>query len=152
MTKLKTTDIDFSKGPEAEDFALVAVYGSLRKGLHNYKALDMEEEEFLGEFDTPPVYSLYAVCPSFPGLKEEGTTSIKMEVYQVGLEKLDDLNGLEGYYGPDAATNMYNRTTISTPWGEAYTYIYNSAVKESNLIENGDWKDYYTMNQLVNKN
>lgn len=151
MTKLKTTNVDFSEGPETEDYALVAVYGSLRKGLHNYNALDMDEEEFLGEFDTPPVYSMFAVSPSFPGLLEGGSTSIKMEVFQVSAEKLSDLNGLEGYYTPNAATNMYNRITIDTPWGQAYTYIYNCNVGKSQLVESGDWKEYYNMRKLVNK-
>ena len=151
MTKVKYSDVDFTEGPDVDGTHKVAVYGSLRTGLHNYHALDMVQEEYLGEFDTPPIYSMYAVSASFPGLKEDGTTSIKMEVFEVSSEKLVELNGLEGYYGPDAATNFYNRKTIDTPWGPAYTYIYNSPIRNAPLVESGDWKEYYKLNKLVNK-
>jgi gamma-glutamylcyclotransferase (GGCT)/AIG2-like uncharacterized protein YtfP len=150
MTTVKKTTIDFSEGPEADNHALVAVYGSLREGLHNHSALEMADEEQLGMFETPPVYDMYAVSESFPGLKEDGSTSIKMEVYQVTEEKLKDLNSLEGYYGDDAATNLYNRIKIDTPWGKAYTYIYNYSVGKSPLVESGDWTEYYKMRTIAN--
>lgn len=155
MTKTKEKidyySAEFDEAAGKDETFKVAVYGSLRKGLHNYHALDMDDEEFLGEFDTPPVYSMYAVTGSYPGLKENGSTSIKMEVYEVSGDKLQSLNGLEGYYGPDAKTNFYNRTTIDTPWGDAYLYIYNSSIGNAPLVESGDWKEYFQIRKMVNK-
>ena len=149
--KVKYYDADFDEAAGVDRTYKVAVYGSLRKGLHNHHALDMDDEEFLGLFETPPLYSMYAVSSSFPGLKENGSTSIKMEVYEVSSEKLIDLNGLEGYNGPESLTNFYDRIEIDTPWGEAYTYIYNPSVSNSPLVESGDWKEYFEMRKMVNK-
>ena len=150
MTKENTKKVDFNETPDAKTYK-VAVYGSLRKGLHNWKALEMEDEKYHGEFDSLPLYSLYAVTSSYPGIKLNGTTSVKMEVYEVGEDKLDDLNSLEGYYGPDAATNHYNRTSIDTPFGDAYLYVYNYNTKAGDLIESGDWKDHYETKQQIRR-
>ena len=125
---------------------LIAVYGSLRKGFGNNNII--ESAIYKGEFDTKPEYSLYAVSPSFPGLKENGTTSIRMEVYEVDEHTLSRVNMLEGYNeNRNSRTNHYNRITITTPFGKAYAYIYNSGVGTHELIESGDWKEYKENNK-----
>ena len=58
----------------------IAVYGSLRKDLGNNPILF--GSNFLGEFQTEPIFSLYDLG-WYPGLKPNGNTSIKMEVYEV---------------------------------------------------------------------
>lgn len=119
---------------------LVAVYGSLRKGLGNHRLL--ANAEYLGEFQTPPEYSLYSLG-SYPGLKENGKTSITMEVYAVTDEEARRIDGLEGYTPGQKAT-FYDKIPISTPFGEASVYTYVSNIPENYLVKSGDWKEYIT--------
>ena len=73
---------------------LVAVYGSLMQGLHNHTYL--EDSKLKGTFVTEPIYTLIDLG-SYPGLYENGTTSINMEVYEVDEHTLANLDILEGY-------------------------------------------------------
>ena len=126
----------------------VAVYGSLRKGLHNHSLIN--GETFLGMFESDAIYSLVDLG-SFPGLLKDGNTSIVMEVYEVDAEKLRRLDQLEGYVGP-GEKNHYNREKIITPFGEVYGYFYNNSsdLIKSMIIEGGDWTDYYRTKSVRN--
>lgn len=119
---------------------LIAVYGSLRKGFHNHYII--ENANFLGEFKTEPIYSLYGLG-GFPGLKEKGTTSVTMEVYEVNETEASRVDMLEGYEEGRNNT-FYDKKTINTPYGEASTYIYVPNVNENRLVESGDWKNLKT--------
>lgn len=121
---------------------LVAVYGSLRQGLGNYERL-LKDEKFIGQFETEPEYTLVDLG-SFPGLIEEGSTSVTMEVFEIGAEKLKKLDSLEGYRNEDdESNNFYNRVEIQTPFGKGYTYIYNGKAQGMETVESGNWTDYY---------
>lgn len=119
----------------------VAVYGSLRQGLHNHRLL--EGDTYIGQFETEPIYSLIDLG-SYPGLLKNGNTPIIMEVYEVDAEKLSRLDSLEGYRGKDVPSNFYNREKIDSPYGRIFVYFYNknSDYIRSLAIETGDWKDY----------
>lgn len=121
---------------------LVAVYGSLRKGQGNHSVINNKNSKFLGEFQTNPIYNLFAISSGFPGLKENGATSVVMEVYEVTDDVLESINILEGYDSNSDNNTFYNRIKIPTPFGEAYTYLYVPHACESLLIENGDWVTY----------
>lgn len=118
---------------------LIAVYGSLRKGLHNH-SYHLGNAEYLGEFKTEPVYSLYSLS-SFPGLKENGNTSVTMEVYAVTPEEEKSVDGLEGYTPGETAT-FYDKKPISTPFGEASVYTFVRDISDRPLVKDGDWKNY----------
>lgn len=120
-----------------KDTKLIAVYGSLRKGFGNHHIL--KNANYLGEFDTEPIYDMYSLS-AFPGLVTGGNTSIKMEVYEVDRPTLVRLNQLEGYICDDHVNNHYNRISINTPYGEAYTYTYNYSIDKRVKVESGDWK------------
>ena len=118
---------------------LVAVYGSLRKGLHNHSYY-LGNAKYLGTFNTEPIYNLHSLG-SFPGLKENGDTSIVMEVYNVTDEVALKIDGLEGYNKYDTPT-FYDKKDIDTPWGEASVYIYVDDLSKKSIVESGDWKKY----------
>lgn len=120
---------------------LVAVYGSLRKDLHNHGLL--EDAKYLGEFNTPPEYNLYDLG-SFPGLKENGNTSVIMEVYEVTDAQAHRIDRLEGYTPGQKAT-FYDKVPISTPYGKASVYTYVPFISEDRLVESGDWKEFINM-------
>lgn len=119
---------------------LVAVYGSLRKGLYNSNI--MEDSELIGMYDTLPIYEMYSIGGSYPGLIHGGNTSIKMEVYKVNQKVLDRLDRLEGYEKGKEEHNHYNKLEINTPFGKAYTYIYNRGVERLVRVDSGDWKSF----------
>lgn len=129
---------------------LVAVYGSLRKGLQNHNR-HLGKCKYLGQFNTEPLYSMYDLG-RFPGVKKEGGTSVIMEVYELNDKKeLNGLDYLEGYDSSKKYGNFYNRETIDTPYGEAYTYFYMHPVKDSDLIINGDWTEHMETQNLFIK-
>jgi gamma-glutamylcyclotransferase (GGCT)/AIG2-like uncharacterized protein YtfP len=126
---------------------LVAVYGSLRQGLHNHPVIS--ESELMGQYETEPIYTMIN-CGSFPGLLKEGSTSVVMEVYKVDATTLVRLDNLEGYRGK-GKNNFYNREKIDTPYGPAYTYFYNaeSPLMRAKAIDTGDWVDFVRSKSLA---
>lgn len=115
---------------------LIAVYGTLRKGCGNHSHF-LTEAEFKGEFSSEPVYSLYNLG-GFPGLKENGNTSVIMEVYAVNKDEAANVDALEGY-SDNRPAHFYDKKDIQTPWGLASVYIYVRDPNEDSLIVGGDW-------------
>jgi gamma-glutamylcyclotransferase (GGCT)/AIG2-like uncharacterized protein YtfP len=119
---------------------LVAVYGSLRKGLSNHSLL--VDSEYVGEYATEPIYDMYSVSGSFPGLVMHGSTSIHMEVYSVTEVVAGRLDRLEGYRVGEESNNHYNKVEIDTPFGKASLYIYNHSTKSMVKVESGNWASF----------
>ena len=118
---------------------LVAVYGSLRKTMHNHQ-YHLSTSTYKGTFTTEPEYTLHSLT-YYPGLKLNGNHSVVMEVYEVDESTLKNLNQLESYYPNEKAT-FYDRVEIDTPWGKAYTYIYVNPLSEDSIVESGDWCEF----------
>ena len=118
---------------------LVAVYGSLRRGMSNHHYY-LSESEYKGTFTTEPEYTLHSLS-AYPGLKLNGNTSVVMEVYEVDEDTLNSLNGLEGYC-PGEKSTFYDRIEIDTPWGKAFTYIYVNELSKESIVESGDWCEF----------
>lgn len=116
----------------------VAVYGTLRRGFGNHRLLT--HAEFLGEFVTEPIYSLYNLG-GYPGLKQDGETAVTMEVYAVNEVEARQVDNLEGY-SADRDSWFYDKINIETPFGEAGVYIYIPAVRPESLIESGDYTSF----------
>jgi gamma-glutamylcyclotransferase (GGCT)/AIG2-like uncharacterized protein YtfP len=116
---------------------LIAVYGTLRRGCGNYNYL-LTQADYKGEFLSEPIYSLYSLG-GFPGLKNGGTTSVKMEVFSVNDEEASNVDALEGYTEGMDNPYFYDKQSIETPWGTAGVYIYVRPADGLRLIESGDW-------------
>jgi len=131
---------------------LVAVYGSLRKGLGNYED-HLGKATFVGEFKTEPVYNLHSLG-GFPGLKENGNTSVVMEVYEVNEVEAHNIDRLEGYTPGSNDNTFYDKKDINTPWGVASVYIYVKDLPKSSIVESGDWKEFKnnTLNYYSTRN
>ncbi len=117
---------------------LIAVYGSLRKGMGNDYLLSTSK--YLGEFQTKPEFSLYSLG-YYPGLKTNGNTSVTMEVYAVDDTVAEKVDRLEGYT-PGGNNTFYDKIPIETPYGEASVYIYVNDIPQERLVESGDWKAF----------
>lgn len=124
----------------------VAVYGSLRKGLVNHRVV--AEATYLGTFETAPKYTLYSVGDAFPGLKQYGNTSVKMEVYEVNKQQLGRLDILEGY-AEGRQGNHYERFELNTPYGKAYCYEYNNFPSGLAVVDSGDWTAFKISKQKL---
>ena len=125
----------------------VAVYGSLRKGLSNHKN-HLENSKFLGVFDSNPDFTMVSLG-GFPGLLENGSTSIKFEVYEVNKKDFTNIRRLEGFNSINPESGLYKEKSIHTPFGESTIYIYNVDNEEkylkrmeNRIVKRGDWKSY----------
>lgn len=118
----------------------VVVYGSLRKGLHNHNSY-LKDAKLIGEYDTEPIYNLYSLG-TFPGLKENGTTSIKMEVYEVNYATLSKIDLLEGIDIVKPMRGFYTKKEIETPYGDAFGYVYNGTVNKNDIVLDGNWAEH----------
>lgn len=121
-----------------ENKNLIAVYGSLRRTLGNHRLI--ENSNYLGTFNTEPVFSLYSLG-GFPGLKENGNTSVMMEVYEVDDQTARSVDALEGY-SPNRPATFYDKIQIETPFGQAGVYIYVSNIPENKKVKSGDWVSF----------
>ena len=112
---------------------LVAVYGSLKRGLGNYALL--RESEFKGGLKTAPEFTMYDLG-AFPGIMPNGNTSITCEVFEVDEPTFETLDRLEGY------PNFYDRMKIDTEWGEAWIYFlaHDRYRHNDDVIRTGVWE------------
>ena len=114
---------------------LIAVYGTLRKGLWNHHII--QNTEYKGTFKSEPIYTLHDLG-GFPGLKENGNTSVTFEVYSVNDMEAARVDRLEGY-SQDKTPTFYDKKFINTPWGTAGVYIYVNDLSGVPIIESGDY-------------
>ena len=111
---------------------LVAVYGSLRKGLGNHYLL--EDATYLGTTTTQG-FTMYSLG-GFPYIKPSSNSSdIIIEVYKVTPEEFTRLDRLEGY------PRFYDRKEIKTEFGTAWIYFIDEH-RDVPKVPNGDWLQY----------
>jgi gamma-glutamylcyclotransferase (GGCT)/AIG2-like uncharacterized protein YtfP len=113
---------------------LVAVYGSLRKGLGNHRVL--QDSVQVGE-DTIQGWDMFSLG-GFPGIKS-GPGSIVIEVYEVVSEGVArGLDSLEGYRGENSPNNFYDKETVVTKYGNAEIYTLQEGY-DGGKVEGGNW-------------
>lgn len=121
-----------------EERILVGVYDDLRQEGDSYKIF-MSEANYLGTYYTEPEYELYSLSKKYPGLKQGGSTSILLEIFEVNKETLKNIDYYEGCNDLDAYMNIYNKIEIDTPFGPCIIYEYNRVIVNKPRIESGDW-------------
>lgn len=121
---------------------IVAVYGSLRQGLHNHRLLQAIDVEYLGKGLTNNTALLYNLG-AFPAITQptlnRGAEKIVVEVYAVGEQTFKSLDRLEGY--PD----FYDREQVGVTLDngdthEAWVYFLHN--ERGVVIAANDWKAY----------
>lgn len=116
---------------------LVAVYGSLRKGLHNHRLLEQADLVGTARISGFKMYSM----GGFPFITHEDATeqdTIQIEVYAVTPREMRSLDQLEGY------PSFYNRELVDTPYGKAWIYFIDNERDGYSPVIDGDWFKYYT--------
>lgn len=114
---------------------LVAVYGTLKRGLRNHCWL--QGAEFLGA-DRLTTATLYDLGP-YPGAKSEPSRGIDVEVFRVNARLLADLDRLEGYQVRQPERGVYDRAIHTTTFGPAWLYLYNHDIAGCPVIREGGW-------------
>ncbi|WP_069384078.1 gamma-glutamylcyclotransferase family protein [Halomonas caseinilytica] len=114
---------------------LVAVYGTLKRGLRNHHWL--EGATFVGR-DRLTSATLYDLghCP---GAKAEPSRGVEVEVYRVDARTFAGLDRLEDYRVRAPASGMYDRAIHATSFGPAWLYLYNHDVDGCPAIREGGW-------------
>ena len=111
---------------------LVAVYGSLRRGMGNHRLLvgfPLLSTERVKGWD---MYSYGA----FPYITPSEDGEITIEVYAVPIDELlGSLDSLEGY------PSFYDRKKIQTSKGEAWIYFIDQG-SNSAPVESCDWVSF----------
>ena len=121
---------------------LVAVYGSLRKGLGNHRVMEIAKGELVDAGYTSKNCNLYdlGAFPSVSLAHSSANKPVRVEVYQVPEDGVTGpLDGLEGY------PHFYNRTVINVDLdnGEVVqAWLYHIDAEKSKLVESGDWVKY----------
>lgn len=115
---------------------LVAVYGTLKRGLSNDHYL--QAATYLGS-DTLTAISLYDLG-SYPGAKAEPSAGIEVEIFSVTAQQLQALDCLEEYDPEAPDRGLYDRRLFSTCFGAAWVYLYNPPVPGLLPIQTGGWQ------------
>jgi gamma-glutamylcyclotransferase (GGCT)/AIG2-like uncharacterized protein YtfP len=127
---------------------IVAVYGTLRRGLYNNYLL--EGARFIANAETVDNCTMYS-RGGFPILSfHDGDGPVKVELYEVNDHTLANLDRLEGYRGEGSQGNWYNRThKVFLREGDendelhVSAYIYHQDQPQSYpVVEGGDWVKY----------
>lgn len=114
----------------------VAVYGTLKAGLHNHHFL--AGAHYLGP-DRLSAVTLYDLGP-FPGALLEPSAGSYVEVYAIDAEQLNRLDYLEGYQPQSPSYGLYDRTIITTHYGGAWVYLYNDPTCHHPRVSSGNWR------------
>ena len=114
---------------------LVAVYGTLKQGHGNHRLLS--QSQFMGH-ETLYGWEMHSLgfCPAI--VYSTPDSKVWTEVYKVDEDTFRRLDMLEGY------PSFYNRKLVTTQYGEAWVYFFDSARDISNfgedsIVENGVW-------------
>lgn len=117
----------------------VAVYGSLRKGLHNHGLL--AQADYLGT-ERISGFNMHSLG-SFPFVTTRGVTpesEITIEVYEVTPAEFRRLDMLEGY------PSFYDRMLIDTSHGQAWIYFIDQdgsySTTRNEQVQDGDWLNF----------
>jgi len=124
---------------------LIGVYDDLREDGVDHKYIDTKDATNIGSFDSDATYSLYPLSKdSFCGLKQEGNTSVKIEVYEITETILDELDEKVYNYDPSQKddNNLFIRKKVNSPYGEIEMWFYNDDTTGIKPLESGDWIDY----------
>jgi len=117
----------------------VAVYGSLRRGCHNYYLLG-NNPSHLGNV-TLAGFDMYDLG-SFPGIVH-GTGSVFFEIYSIPEKNAKRIRDMELDSG-------YTDESVDTPFGVAVFYLRAAGSFNVNRkVESGDWVKYIKKRLLV---
>lgn len=135
-----------------EEKLLLAVYDNFLKKCNKNNVFD--NSQYIGTFESIPVFSLYDIGGSEPVLTTAGSTSVKFEVYEITKAVMDKVNNLQSCYPDNPTASFLEIESISTPFGEASVHVFlddmSAYYNDATLISSGDWLDYKMTHKQTN--
>jgi len=119
----------------SQESAIVAVYGTLKRGLENHHLL--VRAGFLG-VDRLTTIVLYDLG-KFPGARKAASNGIYVEVYAIDNTTLGALDELEEFDPKSPEVGLYRRERIATCHGDAWIYIFNGEIADRQPQKSGTW-------------
>jgi gamma-glutamylcyclotransferase (GGCT)/AIG2-like uncharacterized protein YtfP len=129
-------DFSIKSTPDRVMSELVAVYGTLKRGMANSELL--RDARFLGQEVLTGIV-LYDLGP-YPGARAEPSEGIEVEVFEVNELQLQLLDLLEDYVAGAPESGMYDRRRFMTSFGPAWVYLYNLSVAGLRVQRCGSWQ------------
>lgn len=128
-----------NKQEEKEE--LYFVYGTLKNGHHNNYILQESKTAKLIETGvTEPKFNLHDLGP-FPGVTENGTTSIHGEIWSVSdNDTKRRLDSLEGYNQQNPKLGLYDKKIITVNNKDVNIYLINRDMSNTKKITTGIWE------------
>lgn len=136
----------------------VFVYGTLRTGQGNYNwaLAGRTLHETPATLSGARMYDNNRGFPFVTTLDADPTDTVTGDLMVLDpdgyRDVMRDLDGLEGYFGPGSAMNMYDRVTVTVTTADgtrvqAHTYLvapglYQRRVRHLPRVEYGDWLAY----------
>lgn len=112
---------------------LVAVYGSLRRGMGNHRVLERNDAQLLST-ERITGFEMFSLG-AYPFIRS-GEGEITVEVYAVPITGMRDLDALEGY------PSFYDRKLVQTTKGQAWIYFIDD--RDGRVpVPDGDWVAFY---------
>lgn len=132
--KIKQQRIEItSLNPEV----LLACYGTLRLYEPNYNRLLKGCSEYLGTFETDPIFTM-TTRGGFPIVYSNGNTAITYDLFKIEnndvLQRIHSLEGCTGIPGDDR--NWYDIVEIGK---NTYMYVQHGEFDKNLVIESGNW-------------
>lgn len=126
---------------------LIAVYDSLRKGGNSNYRLDTAR--YIGSFHTLPIFKFYDNIHNCL-IKENGSRSVLMEVYEVDKPTINKVNMLMAsqVINTTAEDIKYQKRGMSTPYGYVKYYICINEKLDLEEINQSDFLDYKNILKL----
>ena len=120
---------------------LVFVYGSLMKGFHNHRLLQVPNVKFIGQDSIRA--KMYTNNWSYPFIvfSKSNKDRVIGEVYEIPVSLVARLDMLEGYRGLKSKYNLYFRKKVTTA-NKLIAYAYEAGDirnSPSVFIFHGDW-------------
>lgn len=125
---------------------LVATYGSLRRGMGNFRVNLRAGGEFVGTGKTMEHFDLFEYCYGFPSVSLTHNSAgkpVTVDVFattQDGLEGAYD--GLEGHHGNDNPHTFYKRSKVKVQMDNGNlvdAWMYHIDEETGPVVEHGDW-------------
>ena len=149
MTTLNNTAVETILNTELEDgFCYIATYGSLRRGMGNFRVNAYGDGEFFSQGKTVDNFNLYNYCedcyPSLSLAHNYANTRVVVDVFKAPLSGLRGAyDSLEGYR-EGQSHNHYNRTEIQVELDDgqmitAWIYHIDEDQGEDKVVKDGDW-------------
>lgn len=146
----KMTDVVKNVIFPSEGKTFIATYGSLRRGMQNFRVNAGGGGEFVGLGKTVENYDLYrygsgAYFPSVNLTASKSGCPVVVDVFEAPLAGLTGAyDALEGHYEKDSTANFYNRTQVEIEMEDgsflkAWIYHIDEDQGDANRVESGDW-------------